>query len=181
MPDSRPPRGGKSKGDADKTKGRASVERAMALRDVMSHAVEVEKDLRKASGPRNESGAGRGVMLALSMCLLAFTVYAYAAKPEFVFGADPNNVSEVRRDANLRFTMFLLSRRVETIKNRTHRLPDNLATIPGAPKGVTYARLTDSVFELRGKENGKDVVFRSDESAEQFLGQSPKILSGRGQ
>jgi len=153
----------------------------MALRDVMSHAVEVEKDLRKSSRPRNDAGSGRGVMLALSLCLLAFTVYAYAAKPEFLFGANPNNVSEVRRDANVRMTLYLLSRSVESYKKREHRLPNDLSPILGAPKSVKYARLTDSVFELRASEGTRDVVFRSDESADRFLGNVPKVLSGRGQ
>jgi hypothetical protein len=179
--DSQPPRGGKPKPNLEQAKGRASVERAMALRDVMSHAVEVEKDMRKVSAPPAESGFARGVLLVLSLVMLAFTVYAYAAKPEFIFGADPNRVSEVRRDANVRFTMYLLSRRVESYKTTAHRLPDDLSIIAGAPKGVSYARLSDSVFELRAKESGKEIVFRSDEPADRFLGQVPRILSGRGQ
>ena len=181
MADSQLPRDGKAKAGADKSKGRASVERAMALRDVMSHAVDVEKDMRKSSGPMNESGGGRGVMLVLSLGFLAFTIYAYTVKPEFIFGADPSKVSEVRRDANVRFTMYLLSRRVESFKSTAHRLPDDLTPFAGAPKGVIYLRLTDSVFELRAKDAGKEIVYRSDESADRFLGLSPKILSGRGQ
>jgi len=162
-------------------KSPGSVERQKALLDVMSHAVEVEKEVRRASGPPRQSGAGRTAMMALSMVLLAFTIFAYASKPEFIFGADPNNMPEVRRDANVRFTLYLLSRRVESYKNASHRLPDDLSPIAGAPKGVAYARLSDAVFELRAKEGAKEVVFRSDEPADRFLGQSPKILSGRSQ
>jgi hypothetical protein len=178
MADSKPPKK-PSAADAAKAKGRASVERAMALRDVMSHAVEVEKEVRKSSGPPKASSF-RGVLLVLSFMMLAFTGYAYAAKPEFIFGANPNNVSEVRRDANVRFTMYLLSRRVESYKKTANRLPNSLAEISGAPAGVTYSRLSDTVFELRAKEGLKDVVLRSDEPASRFLGQVPKVLSGRG-
>lgn len=153
----------------------------MALRDVMSHAVEVEKGVRKVTGPPGASAVGRTVMLALSLGLLAFTAFAYVSKPEFIFGADPSNVPEVRRDANLRFTMYLLSRRVESYKNSSRRLPDDLSPIVGAPKGVSYARLSDEVFELRARDGTKEIVYRSDEPADRFLGQSPKILSGRGQ
>ena len=165
--------------DAAKAKGRASVERAMALRDVMSHAVEVEKEVRKPSAPPGESG-GQRTLLVLSLVLLGFTAYAYVSKPEFIFGADPSRVSEVRRDANVRFTMYLLSRRVEAHKKKSNRYPDDLSAIIGAPQGVTYARLSDDVFELRAKEGTKEIVFRSDEAAARFLGQSPKVLSGRG-
>lgn len=153
----------------------------MALRDVMSHAVEVEREVRRASRPPSESRVGRMMMLTFSVALLAFTVFAYATKPEFLFGADPNRVPEVRRDANIRFTMYLLSRRVESYKKASHRYPDDLSAIAGAPKGVSYTRLSDDVFELRARDGSKDVVFRSDEPADRFLGQSPKILSGRGQ
>ena len=179
MKDSQPPRPSKFKPPADAAKGRASVERAMALRDVMSHAVEVEKETRKPSGPRGASGAGRVAMMVLSLVLLAFTVFAYASRPEFIFGADPNQVPAVRRDANVRFTMYLLSRRVESYRKVSNRLPDDLRAIPGAPKSVNYARLSDTVFELRARDGDKVLVFRSDEPADRFLGQSPKIVSGR--
>jgi hypothetical protein len=179
--DSRNPRSPKHPSDADKAKGRASVERAMALRDVMSHAVEVEKEVRKSSAPPGAGGAGRTVMLTLSLGLLAFTVFAYTTKPEFIFGADPTKVPEVRRDANLRFTMYLLSLRVESFRDSSKRLPDDLSVIVGAPKGVAYARISDSLFELRARDGAKEIVFRSDEPANRFLGESPKILAGRGQ
>jgi hypothetical protein len=166
---------------ADKAKGRASVERAMALRDVMSHAVEVEKETRKAGGPPRGSGAGRNIMLTFSLGLLAFTIFAYAAKPEFIFGADPNNVSEVRRDANVRFTLFLASLSVESYKKTAKRYPDDLSALKSIPKSVSYVRISDDVFELRAKEGTKDIIFRSNEPVDRFLGNSPKILSGRGQ
>lgn len=120
-------------------------------------------------------------MLVLSLMLLAFTVYAYASRPEIIFGADPKKVPDVRRDANLRFTMYLVSRRVESFKNTSHKLPDDLGFLGGAPRGVAYARLSDSVFELRARDGAKEIVFRSDEPADRFLGEVPKILSGRGQ
>lgn len=155
----------------------------MALRDVMSHAVEVEKEVRKASGPPRESGVGKTILMSLSIAVIAFTGFAYLSRPEFIFGADPNNVPEVRRDANVRFTMYLLSRRVESFKTNdsSKRYPDNLSVIVGAPKGVSYSKLTDDVFELRAKDGEKEIVFRSNEPADRFLGRSPQVLSGRGQ
>lgn len=151
----------------------------MALRDVMSHAVEVEKETRKVSGPPHESGAGRAATMVLSLVLLGFTVFVYASRPEFIFGANPNQVPAVRRDANIRFTMYLLSRRVESYRKASNRLPDDLSAIPGAPQGVSYARLSDAVFELRANDGSKVVVFRSNEPVDRFLGESPRILSGR--
>jgi hypothetical protein len=167
----------------DKGKSRASVERAMALRDVMSHAVAVEKEVRKAGGPPRESRVGKAILMTLSVAIIGFTGFAYLSKPEFIFGADPNNVPEVRRDANVRFTMYLLSRRVESFKksDASRKYPNDLSVILGAPKSITYSKLTDDVFELRAKEGDKEIVFRSDEPVDRFLGQSPRVLSGRGQ
>jgi len=177
MADKLPPR--PSRGPGDKPKGRASVEKAMALRDAMSAAVDAEKEFRKASKPKPQSGAGRGVMLAFSFALMAFTLFAYMSRPEFIFGADPNNVPEVRKDANVRMTLFLLSREVEDFKKKQQKYPDDLKAIPGAPAGVRYALLTDTVFELRYLEGTKEVVFRSDAPVNEFLRDAPKILSGR--
>ncbi len=155
----------------------------MALRDVMSHAVEVEKEVRKAAGPPRESTVARSAAATVSVVLLAFTVFAYVSKAEFIFGADPNNVPEARRDANVRFTVYLLSRKVESFKttDASRKYPDDLAAIAGAPKGVSYAKLSEDVFELRAMDGGKEIVFRSNEPAGRFLGESAKILSGRGQ
>jgi hypothetical protein len=173
-----PPR--KSTNKADAAKGRASVERAMALRDVMSHAVEADKESRKSSGPPKESGGSRVFMLVLSIGLAAFTVFAYSTRPEFIFGANPNNVTEVRRDANVRFTLYLLSRRVESYKKQQQKYPDDLLSVTKTPpKGVEYARLSNDVFELRAKDGANLLVFRSDEPADKFLGQVPKTLQGR--
>jgi hypothetical protein len=165
--------------DKNRSTGRASVDRAMALRDVMAHAVDAEKEFRKSSVPKASSG--RGAMLTLSFGLIAFTLFAYMAKPEFIFGANPNNVPEVRRDANVRFTIFLLSRKLETYKNASKQYPADLSPIAGAPANVKYARLSETTFELRASDGSKEIVFRSDEPLDRFLGQSPKILSGRGQ
>jgi hypothetical protein len=167
----------------DKGKSRGSVERAMALRDVLKGAVELEKEVRKASGPPRESRLGKNILMALSVGIMAFTGFAYVSRPEFIFGADPTNVSEVRRDANVRFTMYLLSRRVESFKatDASRKYPESLSAIVGAPKGVSYAKLTEDLFELRAKDGEKEIVFRSNEPAERFLGQAPKILSGRSQ
>jgi hypothetical protein len=162
-----------------KSSGRASVDRAMALRDVMAQAVETEKEFRKSSVPK--SSGGRGAMLTMSLGLLVFTLFAYLAKPEFIFGANPNNVPAVRRDANVRFTIYLLSRRVESYKNAANKYPDDLSPIAGAPSNVKYARLSDTIFELRASDGSKEIVFRSDEPADRFLGKSPSVLSGRGQ
>ena len=161
--------------------GRPSVERAEALRDVMAHAVEVEKVTRRSSGPPGDSGARRVVALAFAMLLLGFTIYTYLARPEFIWGPNVTAVSDVRRDANLRFTMFLLARRIEAYRAASHAYPADLLAVTSAPPaGVTYVRVSDNVFELKATEGNREVTFRSDEPTDRFLGQTPSVVAGRG-
>lgn len=160
--------------------GRPSVERAMALRDVLTHAVEVEKDARKHSGPPRNSGAGRVIAVMLSVPTLVFSIYSYVARPEFIWGPNETNVTAVRRDANLRFTMFLLSQRIRVEGRAKGRLPATLEEVGQNPRGITYRVVSDTVFELRSVENGQVVVFRSDEPPRQFLGDVQKYITGRG-
>lgn len=168
------------KSPAKKT-GRASVERAEALRDVMAHAVEVEKETRKTSvTPRSRSR--RAVVIALSVPLLAFSVYSFVARPEFIWGAKRSSMTPVRRDANARFAMYLLSRRIETYKKTNGRYPTDLSAVPGLPlASVRYTLVTDQLYELRAPDGDRELVFRSDQPVDQFLGRSPTIVAGRGQ
>lgn len=170
------------KGPPGKKTGRASVERAEALRDVMSHAVEVEKDLRKKSGPPGGGGTRRAIAIFLSVPALAFCVYSFIARPEFIWGANRNSMTEVRRDANARFTLYLLSRRLESYKKTNGRYPTVLSDVlQGLPAdSVRYALVSEQVFELRAPDGNKELVFRSDQPVDQFLGRSPTIVSGRG-
>jgi len=153
----------------------------MALRDVLTHAVEVEKESRKHAGPPGGSGTGRMVLLMLSVPALAFSVYSFVARPEFIWGANPANVSAVRQDANLRFTMFLLSQRIRSQFKARGRLPASWAEVGETPKGITYTVVSDSVFELRADERNQVLVLRSNEPPKQFLGDAPSVIAGRSQ
>ena len=44
--------------------------------------------------------------------------------------------------------------------------------------GVRYRLLSDSMFELRAAVNGGDVVLRSNESRQAFLGNSISVVAG---
>ena len=151
----------------------------MVLRDVMTHAVEVEKETRKVSGPPGASRGGRIAALVVGVPALAFCVYSLVARPEFIWGPNPEAVAPARKDANLRFTMFLLAQRIRSYRQTNRVLPSSLAAVGENPPGITYSVLSDTVFELSASADGKAVVFRSDEPAARFLGDAPKLLQGR--
>jgi len=151
----------------------------MALRDVLTHAVEVEKESRKHSGPPGSSGTGRMITMILGVPALAFCVYSFVARPEFIWGPNPSSVTAERRDANLRFTMFLLSQRIRTQGRSLGKLPATLTDVGESPPGITYSVVSDTVFELRATEGGQAVVLRSNEPPRQFLGDAQKYILGR--
>ena len=76
--------------------------------------------------------------------------------------------------------MFLLARRIQAYRKAEGALPPTLAAAGLRAPGVSYVVLSDSVFELRTEERGKPVVFRSDASLSDFLGNAPKIVAGQG-
>ena len=105
----------------------------------------------------------------------------FVARPEFIWGAKRNVVPEVRRDANARFTLYLLSRRVESFRKTNGRYPTDLSAVQGLPLvSVRYALLSEQLYELRARDGDHELVFRSDQPVDQFLGQSPAVVAGRG-
>jgi hypothetical protein len=158
---------------------RPSVERAMALRDVLTHAVAVEKETRTRSGPPGTSRVGRTIAISLSVPALVFSVYSYVARPEFVWGPKPVVETVERRDANLRFRMFLLSQRIQGQRLATGRLPTTLDNTR-EQRGIAYSIVSDTVFELRAEADGQRLVLRSDSSPRAFLGDAQRHIMGRG-
>lgn len=158
-----------------------AIARAVALRDVLKHAVAVYKESRKHSGSPASAGTGRIVALALCVPALAFCVYSYVARPQSIWGPKLANVSPVLEDANVRFTMFLLSQRIRSQYATKGTLPASLAGLGAIPPGITYKIVADSVFELRGEVGRQVLVLRSDEPPKAFLGDAPRYITGRAQ
>jgi hypothetical protein len=75
--------------------------------------------------------------------------------------------------------MFLLARRIQSYRATEGALPSSLAAIGSRVPGVSYAVVSDSVFELRAEEGGKPLVLRSDASVSDFLGNAAKIVAGQ--
>ena len=169
-PGSQPPR-------LSKPATQAEVERALALRDVMDHAVRVQREISEAK-PLYRS---RKIVAALVICLplLAFSVYSFVARPDFIWGT-PAVLPVPQRDANARVALFMLAQRLEAIRAERGDYPESLAEIGEDAPGITYTVSGDSIFELRFRaDSSTTVVYRSNEDAERFLGDSPLRIQGR--
>jgi hypothetical protein len=154
---------------------RAQVERALALRDVMDHAVKVHNETARPMTPR-KSRAREIAIAVVFLPLLAFSAYSWIARPEFVWGPKAGPLPTVQQEAGLRFAMLLLATRIEAYRKAQGQYPSTLAALGETIPGVFYVLLTDRQFELRATEGGMPIVFRSNESPDAFLGNTPQVI-----
>lgn len=139
----------------------------MALRDVMDHAVVVE---RAVAAPvvvgRSNRAARWAVLCALSMGL---ALYSWLARPETLWGPRRPPAS-ARSEDNMRLAMFLMARRAEAYRKTRGSLPASVDALGGTASALTLRLLGDSVFEIRGMDHGKLLVYRSTDEPREFLG-----------
>lgn len=154
-----------------------SVERAMALRDVMDHAARVQREVTAAT-PLRRSRTPRILAVIVAGILIGFSAYSLIARPAFIWG-EPTFVDPARNDASMRLGIYLLAQRLEAFRAEAGEYPASLGDIGEAVEGVLYALLSDSVFELRSAAD-PTLVLRSDASAESFLGNSIRLIQGAG-
>ena len=74
--------------------------------------------------------------------------------------------------------MYLLAQRIESYRAAQGVLPASLDALQDSVPGVTYAVLSDSLFELTTSRAGAPIVFRSDDSVDAFLGNATAIVQG---
>ena len=103
----------------------AEVERALALRDVMDHAVRVKREISEAKPLHRRRGV---IALLLCIPLLGFSIYSFVARPEFIWGA-PARLPQEQAEANARVAMFLLAQRIEALRAARGDYPESLAEI----------------------------------------------------
>lgn len=144
----------------------------------MSHAVETDREFKKKSSVT--IGAGRGRLLSIAtVVLLALSAYSWLAKPAIIWGAPvPAPAPEVHQ-ANLRMSMFLFGMKVDRFKTKNGSYPETLSAMGDSVRGIGYARLNDSTFELRGRAADQEIVLRSDMSAAEFLGNTKELIQSR--
>jgi hypothetical protein len=144
----------------------------------MDHVVELQKEI---TAPKKLRRSRAPLILTAVICvpLLALSVYSWVARPELIWGPRARSVPPQRREADIRFAMFLLARRIQSYRATEGALPPSLAAIGSRVPGVSYAVISDSVFELRTQEGGKAIVLRSDAPAGDFLGNAARIVAGQ--
>jgi hypothetical protein len=153
---------------------RPDVERAETLRDVLHHVAEVSK-----TAPSPRQVAWRRHMLAtVCLLLLALSTYSWLARPAFIWGPGTRMLPREHEDAGARFSMMEVAQRIELYRRDHGRIPESLEAVDASGRGISYAAINDSMYELRALSGSTELIFRSTDSVEAFLSSSVSYLTG---
>jgi hypothetical protein len=144
-----------------------------------TQAEEREAELRAAEARRQASVWSRPLVLVCLAIVLFIAAYLWIERPEWVFPPPLAPESVVVEEAGLRITIANAAQHVERFRQRNGRLPGSLDEAGAHPLGLHYS-VTGSNYRLEGERNGVLVSFTSDEPLAAFLGNSFKVISGRG-
>jgi hypothetical protein len=154
------------------------LEKAKAILDVVEHSARYTRAVALAK-PIESFRVRTIVLAALAAPMLALTVYAYAARPAWAFGADPAAATVERREAYQRFAMYLVAHQVENYRAAYSTLPQSLSEIgeDWPDVGYTVVDRAQGIFELHGTGvRAEPIRYRSGQSLSEFVGQSTRVL-----
>ena len=158
------------------------LEKARAVREVVEGAIRFTREV--AAAKPMESYQSRPIVLAaIAIPCLILATYTVAARPEWVFGPDPAQEAPARREAHLRFTMFLVAQRLYAYRDANRgQLPQSLQEIGEDWPGIIYRNAGGSVFELRSADAlVPTITFQSEADATALLGSSRSHLREQSQ
>ncbi len=139
------------------------LDRAMVLAEVMDYVIKVSKPTPLML-PRP-----RVWIPLLTICSFWFALYSYAARPEWIWGTQPDpNAVLASHDADMRFSMYLLAQQILAYRRDFGTVPTSLAPVGSRIDSVQYVRLTDTSFSLR-YESEHPIIYYSTGSADEFL------------
>jgi len=137
---------------------------------------------RRAISVRESRGSKKSRLLPFAfIASVALGLYALAAQPTWLVTPPPPPESPVIVEASLRVAMWQEALYVERFRSEEGRLPVDLAQA-GAPDvdGISYTRVGEDSYQISGSNGDVDLVLRSDEPFDDFLGESLKTIASRG-
>lgn len=157
------------------------LEKARAVADVMEYAVRVTKAVQIAQ--EMKTWAWRPIVLGTAAAFtLLFTAYMFLFEPDWVFGPSLTAISPARREAGLRYAIFLSTARINDYRSSRGTLPATLGDVGEDWPGVAYRTPDGASFDLRATNpnpNGAPLVLQSSDDPRAFLGLSRRYLRER--
>ena len=152
--------------------------RASALHEAIAHSVETDREFKKKS-LRSDGNGRRNTLIVLSVLMGAFTLYSWIGRPAFIWGPPIGPPPPEVQDANLRMAMFVTGMKLDKYKKEHRAYPASFAEFGDSVRGLSYERLSDSTFQLRGRAANREVVFRNDMRPDEFLGNTKDVIQSR--
>jgi hypothetical protein len=152
-----------------------SIKEAM-VRDVVDHAARATRAAELAR-PMESYRARPMVLTLLAIFSLAVATYAYAARPSWVFGPQPDHMPLELRQAHVRYAMFLSAEAVLSFRDSAGGiLPRTLHQAGAAWPGMSY-QADGAVFTLRARvDSATAIEYRSTRDPRAILGQATESL-----
>jgi hypothetical protein len=144
--------------------------------DRLVHA-ESEKAAAAAAAPAPQRHAVWKPLAAAALTVLAVTLWIV---PDSRLGfARERPVSPQAQEAGARFAMYLAVQRIHAFERQAGRLPSTLAEAGGAAEGIEYRVAGPSAYTLSMPLGERALTFRSSDSLDLLLGDSPALLGRR--
>ncbi len=165
---SRPPERGAHLPEA--AEASSALDRAMVLAEVMDYVVAAAKPTPLVL-PRPR------VWIPLTtLFFFCFALYSYAAKPEWIWGAQPDpDAVLATHDADMRMAIYMAAQQISTYELEMGQLPATLGQAGVRLDSVRYVVLSDTSFSLR-YEAEHPIIYYSTQSAADFLGNAVDVV-----
>jgi hypothetical protein len=140
------------------------------LNDPLAEAVREVVLQTQGTAPRPALKASnrRGGLLALALGWV-FLAWIWIARPAWIFGARPPQLTAAQAEHEARFALFLTRERMEAFRAESGQLPTSLAELPHRETGVRLLPGEGS-YDLAIEVNGRTLIMHSTMNADSFLG-----------
>lgn len=142
-----------------------------ALAEAYEQAVKSESDKRARALVLAKKSQLRRIILGIAWVIALAGGSLLVLKPDW-FGLVRYKESVAERDANIRLSLYMAGRQLESFKGRTGAYPSKLEEAGRTVPGIQYQRTQDGGYEMRLSRGGQMVLLTSRDSLSAFVGSS---------
>src|SRR3954469_22157965 len=157
------------------------IEKQRAILDVVHYATRLTRQVQQATEMKALSWRPI-VLAAAAVFTMLFTAYLFLAQQDWVFGPTAAAMSPARREASLRWAMFLAGARANEYRLNRGVMPASLRDVGEDWTGIAYTTPDPGSFDLRAKNpdpTGAPLILRSGDDPRAFLALSRIYLRER--
>ncbi len=150
-----------------------------ALAEAYEQAIKAEHDKKARAAQAEKRSRTRLVMLTLGWLVTLGGIGLIVARPD-LFGLDRHVETTAERDANVRLSLYMAGRQLESYRKANGTFPKTLAEAGKSVPGIQYQRTNDGGYEMRMTRGGQIVMLTSKDSLSAFIGPSlARVVPGK--